>query len=178
MLLAFALILWVVLSAAVHVYLRQNDHAPVPIMAGLLAAGFGLAGLFQLQLPPQVSQAGGTYHDTYFTHSVGFYLLNLAITYLFASGVALLVSRLARGLASQMMAPAFWLLHIGSGAVVLPTVFARYQTPTVYADYPDAFQRLNLSSSAGGFLCFLGLAAMVILIVIVLGQRLILGRTN
>lgn len=141
MVLAFALILWVVLSVVVHIYLGQNDRMPAPIMAGLMASGLGIVGLFQLQ-PLQVSHAGDTYHDTYFTLGHGFYLLTVAIGYLFASGVT------------------------------------RHQTPIVYADYPDAFQWLNLSSRAGAFLCFVGLTGMVMLTVVVLGQRFILGRTT
>lgn len=177
MLLAITFTLWIAVSAAVHRYLSKTLPPAIHVMAGAMAVGLGAVGfvnLLQVHLMPVTR----TYSDTYYVVSKGYFWLNMASFYLVAAGLALLIWKLARGLPKRLLVSAFWVFHIGAGAVVVPAAIAPYLIPKRYVDFPDSLYWSTMMSSFGAQLIFLGAACLLILAIIALGQRLLQGRVG
>lgn len=175
--LALALTLWVALSGAAHVYLRKTGRAAVPIMAGLTAAGLAGAGLVQLVTPPP-SPETSHYTDTYYVVAKGHFLINMAISYLIVAALALVIWKLARGWPRHLLSPAFWLFHLGSGAVILPMFTARFQVLQNTANDPDAFRWLHMAATQGAQFSLFGAIGLLTLAVVALGQWAIKARAT
>jgi heme/copper-type cytochrome/quinol oxidase subunit 1 len=172
-----ALALWIALSVAAHRALTKAGRATVPIMAGVMALGLAVTGLIRLAQSQRVPDTNG-YADTYYVVSQGHFLLNCAIFYLVAAGFVLLIRGMARGWIKRLHVPAFWVYHLGTAAVVLPTLLARFYIPKRYVDSPGALSWLGLMSGLGAQVSVLGLIALLALAVIALSQRVVKGRTT
>ena len=177
MLIVISLIVWIALTAALHGYLNSTNRPAEPIMASLLAAGLGISGAFQI-VQWHDSPSSEVFHDTYYIITSGTYLLQIAISYLGAALIALLVRKLARGWTQTLLPFAFWAFHLGAGAVVLTTVLVDFQAPKRYVDYPDAFYWFNLISNFGGLLGFVGMASLLTLTGIALLQAALKRRAS
>jgi hypothetical protein len=171
MLLLGSLALWIVLSAAVHIYLAKTGRATVPIIAGLMAAALGVAGIVQLVLSLRTPDSI-TVGDTYYVVSRSYFVTNTAISYLVVAGVALVTWKLARGWVKLLLAPSFWVYHIGTGTVILSNLLLRLYAPRRYADYAEAMYLPSMMSSQGAQLIFFGLVVMVVLAVVAIVQSI------
>ena len=171
------MIVWIALTAALHAYLKRTNRPAVPIMASLLAAGLGISGGVQIGRW-HLSPSSEVYHDTYYIISHGNYLLQIAVGYLIAALIALLVGRLSRGWPLVLLPYAFWAFHLGAGAVLLTTMLVGFQVPKRYVDYPDAFYWFQLMSSFGALLGFLGMASLLSLTGIALLQAALRRRAS
>ena len=178
MLLAISLALWVALSAALHGYLVKTGRSAIPVMANVIAGGLvsvaGIGQLAQMWRAPQIS----VLHDTYYVVSQGAYALNISVYYLIAAGLALAVIRLGRGWPQRLMAPAFWVCHLGMAAAVLPVLLLQFDVPERYGDATESFRWIDLVSRQGALFSLLGMACLMILASIALGQRVFQGRAN
>lgn len=177
MILVAALALCIVLSVAAHRALTKAGRAPVPIMAGVLAVGLAITGLILLAQSQRIPDTG-SYTDTYYVVSQGYFLMNCAIFYLVAAGFALAIWHMGRGWVRHMLVPAFWAYHLGIAAVVLPTLLAQFYIPERYYVTYDNFHWLVQMTDLGGQVSALGMAALLALALIALGQRVFQGRTN
>lgn len=177
MLLASSLIVWIALTAALHAYLTSTKRPAEPIVAGLLAAGLGISGGFQIGQWHD-SPSSEVFHDTYYIIPNGTYLLQIAFSYLSAALIALMVRKLARGWAQTLLPFAFWTFHLGAGAVVLTEMLVGFEVPKRYVDYPDAFYWFQLTSNFGALLGFLGMASLLTLTGIALLQAALKRRAS
>ena len=178
MLLAISLVLWVALSATLHGYLVKTGRSAIPVMASALAGGLvSVAGIGQLAPLWRATQISA-WHDTYYVVSQGAYALNIAVYYLIAAGLAMAVIRLGRGWPKRLMAPAIWVCHLGMAAAVLPVLLLQFDMPGRYGEATESCRWIDLVSRQGALFSLLGMACLMILASIALGQRAFQGGAN
>lgn len=143
----------------------------VPVMAGAVAACLVGTGVVRLLLPwrtPDDQPSG----DTYYVVWHGNYWLTMSLCYGVVAALALLIHRLGRGWPQRWLAPIFWAFHLGAGAVILPTLIVASLVSRCQLDCSDEFHWGAIMSNLGAVLCLAGATGLLLLTLILLGQRL------
>ncbi len=180
MTLALLIIAWIGLPLGLWLILRPKTADALPIIAIVISITL-LAVSQWLQtdstLRAVAADQNRAYVDTYYVLSHGYYLQWLSLSYLVVVPLTALIARLAQRLTLRLMAPGFWMHHLGYTAFVLQPLIATAYMPRRYVDYPVWFAWANRINFTGAMLSYVGLAILTFLTLTALLQTFLWRKT-